>query len=769
MESNPRPGNRKQKRKLQRIKYRVGKRISGRPEKPAGDITYPGIIGKFTGRIALIFIVILLVITLFVGGTGLGIVAGYINTTEEIPNSLFKIKEQTSHMYDKDGTLIATLTGASNINREVVNYHEVSDTYIDEAFIAIEDRSFETNTGIDPKRIISAVISTLINLGESSHGGSTITQQTVKMITGDNEVSLQRKIQEWYRAVQLTNKLSKADIMHTYLNNVPMGNSYVGIESAAKAYFGKHASELNLPECALLAGIPKSPASFNVRTELGRKNALKRQRSVLQAMLEEDMITVQQFEDALNYELVFSHESLAQSTHSVNTYFEEHVMQEVTQDLMDQYGYTYNVANAMVMNGGLQIYTSLDPTIQEPLDRYFSDIDYFQADPFLFINTPEIPQGGMVVFDNRTGLLVAMQGGYGKKEANMVFNRATDSINSPASAIKPLGVYGPAIEEDIVTGATIIRDEEVYLDFQNPGVPWPDNWYTDEFLGDMSVRYAVKISNNIPSVKTLFQLGVDRSKAYMKKMGIDLTNDPVDLAIATGAFSYGVSPMQLGNAYQTFVNGGQYAPAKSYTKVVDADGIVLLENNPDYVSVFSPETSYMMLRIMESSLLPPSPGEIMLSSAYRIGPIHNANGEKITTSAKTGTGEKTISSWVELMTPYYSATAWYGFDNRIWTSYLEQSEKYNMHYLLRDYMNEIHQDLAPADWPQPAGIVALQVCSRSGLLASPGCGGYAYTEYFKIGSPITPTKQCPIHGGSGAPVNRLYNDTVWPNGKSYGH
>lgn len=745
------------KRELYRIKRSVRKRVSGKPDIPNSDITVPGILGKFAGKAALLLIIIILVSVIFVGGTGIGILVGYISTATEIPNELFTITEQTSYIYDSNGTPIATLTGTSNINRELVPYSEVSHTYIDEAFMAIEDRSFETNIGIDPRRIISAVVNTVTSSGDSSHGGSTITQQTIKMLTGDDEVSYQRKVQEWYRAVKLTEQLSKSEIMSLYLNLVPMGNNYVGIQSAAKAYFGKEASQLNLAECALLAGIPKSPSSYNPRTELGRKNAQRRQRVVLQAMLDENVITARQFETAMNFELVYNQEEVQLSGLYINSYFEEYTISQVTRDLMEKKGYSENVAYKMVMNGGLQIYTSQDTVAQQSLDQIFLDENMFQQNPADYVNSPELPEAGVILLDNQNGTIVAMQGGFGPKRANLVLNRAANIRRSPGSSIKPLAVYGPGLELDILTGATIIKDEKSYLDPQNPTAIWPTNAYNG-FLGNMNVIDCVKRSNNVPAVKALNEVGVANAKYFLKQMGIDLTNDPVQLSLGTGGLTYGTSPLRLANAFMTFPNGGLYSEAKSYTKVLDSNGTVLLEHKPDYTQVFDPEAAYMMTSIMEDVLLGSTGGTGHSGTARAVGPISNAEGQRIASSAKTGTTNSYNDEWIVLQTPYYTSVGWYGFDNRIKQTYIPRKDLFNVHFIVGDFMKAVHAEKAPLDWVKPTGIIELSVCTVSGQLATSSCGGKVRTIPFKAGNPLTPTEPCGVHSKSGAPINFINTD-----------
>lgn len=726
-----------EEREMNSIKNSLRNEVSGRPSVPAGDVTLPGLASKFAAKTVMIFLVIIVIIIAVIGAGLIGVVVGYISTAREVPTSLLTINEQTSYIYNANGQEMAALTGSSNINRELIRYQDVADTFIDDAFIAIEDRTFDTNIGIDPRRIAGAVINIVANVGESAYGGSTITQQTIKMLTGDDEVSYQRKVQEWYRAVRLTEQLPKAQIMGLYLNLVPMGNNYIGVQSAAKAYFGKEASEINLAEAALLAGIPQSPSAYNPRTELGRKNGQRRQRNVLQAMLEVGSITANQFEDALNYELVYSSPDDNISATSVNSYYEEFVIQQVTADLVAA-GYPENVAYQMVQNGGLHIHTPIDTELQDYLDELFMDPNTFQLNQDVYANAPEVPQSGIVVLDNRNNTIVAMQGGFGEKRANLVLNRATDIERQPGSVMKPLAVYAPALDLDLISPSTVIKDEPVYLDIHNPDNLWPQNVYLD-FYGDMTAREAIKISNNVPAVKILHEVGIDTAKNYLYELGIDLTNDPVGLALATGATSYGASPLQIANAFMTFPNGGLYSEAKAYTRVMDSNGNVLLENNPNYQQVFSAEAAYMVQRMMESAFYSQTNNSGYNGTLNYLDRITNENGDEIATSGKSGTTDDYIDAWNVHQTPYYTSAAWFGFDNRIkQTSINGYLEVQKIHYMSNNVMKFAHRDLEAADWVQPAGIVELEVNMTTGLLAEDGQS--SYTEYFKAGSPITPSR-----------------------------
>ena len=428
------------------VRKELMRQVRGKPSRSQSSesVFRSGFIG--VSRAVRLVIAILLAAGFFTAGIGGGILVGYITTSTAVPIlQLQSTGTLTTYIYDANGNILTKVTGSENIDRETVVYEDVKGTYIDDAFIAIEDERFDEHIGIDPKRIGSAILSALVNGGTASHGGSTITQQTVKMITGADETSAQRKIQEWYKAIDLETRLTKHEIMQLYLNLVPMANNYVGIQSAAKAYFGKPAAELTLSECALLAGIPKSPSYYNPLTESGLRNAMRRQRIVLGKMFELDMITEAQYDEAINTELRFYRAVKDPATSSINSYFVDYVFDVVTQDMIDKLGYSRSLATTTIYNSGLQIRTTMDPEIQAALNVTFMDESLFVRNPALVADYPEHAQAGMIVIDHRTGQIKAMYGGYGRKTVNRGLNRATDIARQPGSSIKPIAVYGPEI------------------------------------------------------------------------------------------------------------------------------------------------------------------------------------------------------------------------------------------------------------------------------------------------------------------------------------
>lgn len=730
-------------RGLSSLRNELKRHVKGKPSRPVYMMSVPAIIGRSIGRVIKISIFIIILTILFTGGTGVGVLMGYINTTVPVDMSQLKSGPLTSYMYDLDNNLIAKYTGASNIDRVDIAFDKVKGTYIDEAFIAIEDERFYTNIGIDPKRIGGAIVSALANAGTPTHGGSTITQQTVKLVTGEDDVSAQRKIQEWYKAIQLTQTLTKDEIMGTYLNLVPMGNSYVGIEAAAQGYFDKSSAELTLEECAYLAAIPRGPSLYNPRTESGLRNGLRRQRIVLGNMYAQGMISQAQYRSALNTELKFIEKPPEVSGTSINSYYSEYAKQQVIEDLAAKMDITLDAAANIINTKGVTIFAAMEPKVQAAIDRNFNDESIYNSNPAQYAESPEKPQLGQVIINNLTGTIAGMGGGTGPKTANLVLNRAVDIERSPGSTIKPLAVYGPAIDQQTVTGATVFLDQKVYL--LGPGTEaWPQN-LGGTFYGKVTVRNAVKWSLNIESAQVLMTIGPEVAKQYLYQMGMDRRTDGVALAMAMGSFDKGMSPLEVAGGYTALANNGMYARPLAYTKVLAHDGTVLLEGKPEYVQVFKPETAYMMTSILRETLLGANssfgfPG----TAASTIGLIQNANGEDIYTVGKSGTTEYNWDRWFSGYSPYYTTSVWYGFDT---PTYLDnRSADYRApEYVFRNTMTEIHAELEPRSFERPATIISLQICNQSGFLANPQCGNNVQTEVFDVNSPLTPKTNCNIH------------------------
>ncbi|HHX36813.1 MAG TPA: hypothetical protein GX717_02395, partial [Clostridiaceae bacterium] len=417
-------------------------------------------------------------------------------------------------------------------------------------------------------------------------------------------------------------------------------------------------------------------------------------------------------------------------------------------DLQERNGYSEELARQIVTGGGVKIYTTMEPAVQKALDATFQKQELFTADYSRVVNMPELPEAGMAVINNKTGAIAGMQGGYGDKQSNLVINRATDIQRQPGSVTKPINVYAPAMEMYKVTGATILEDKKVFLDPGNPEEPYPKNAYYPEYRGRMTLRNALKISNNVPAAEVMLMIGVDSSKYFMQKVGIDRTDDSASISMAMGGYETGMCPLEIASAFTVFPTGGLYTPHYAYTKVVDSLGNVLLENRPSYEQVYRPGVAYMMTKVMEETLEGRTSNFPYEGSAAGYGMLKNGVGEIIATSGKTGTTDEDVDKWFCAFTPYYTGAVWYGFDNRIKKQSVIGPDNEGAKRIWFDAMRVIHTDKPAAGWTQPADIVELKICIQSGKLASYSCGsGNVVSEYFEKNSPLTPQSVCPLHGG----------------------
>lgn len=719
------------------VRREFRRRVSGKPtsDRTAWSITRYA--GRTLGRVISLTLIILLIAAFLIGGIGGGMLVGYILTAEPVATDHIRNTNETTRIVDANGSEIAILTGSQNINREYISLARVRDTYLIDAFMAIEDERYEDHIGIDPRRIGSAVLSMLVNGGTPTHGGSTITQQTVKLISGESQRSAQRKIQEWYNAVRLEQEKSKDEILELYLNLVPMGNSYVGIQAAAQAYFAKDAADLSLAECAFLAGVPNRPSTYNPLTETGRRNALRRMRIVLGKMHELEMISDEAYQDALNTELVFRQTPQEVSATQVNSYFVDYVIKQVQNDLMERRGYTEQMASIAVYNYGLRIETTMDQKVQSEIEKTFLDQSLFATDPAALADYPERPNGSIAIIDNlnNPGQIKGLVGGYGRKEGNLVLNRAVDSKRQPGSSIKPLVVYGPSLDTGRITPASIFTDMAMYLDPDNPTTPYPKNSYTG-FRGNMTVYEAlVRSVNTIAAHIYVNVIGNETALQYVDDVGITLDAMDVNASVALGGLTYGVSTLEMAGAYSTFANDGLFTEPYAYTRVLDIEGRILLENRPVFKQVYKPETAFVISHILEDVIKSP------MGTARR---LTEAAASEISFAGKTGTTNDNRDKWFCGYSPYYTAAVWYGYDNRLGPISVPSDDSQNAMRIWQDAMMRIHQGLEPLQFERPESVESKTICTVSGQIATEYCPTRR-TEYFVPGVVMNPSDSCALH------------------------
>ncbi len=598
-----------------------------------------------------------------------------------------------------------------------------------DALVAIEDRHFFSHNGIDWLRTIKAAANYLLHF-DSRFGGSTITQQLVKNISSDSDVTISRKIREICRAIHLEKSHSKEEILELYLNVIPLSRGCVGVGAASQLYYGKQPRELTLAECATIAAITNSPARYDPISQAENNRA--RRDLILERMYSFGMIDEEEYREACATE-IHARENNAPSA-LIYSWYTETVIADVVHDLMEEYGYSKDVAEKMLYSGGLKIYTQMDPHVQIALENYFENKSNFS----------KILRGNarvsMVVIDPHTGDLLGIIGGIGKKQENRIFNYATQAIRAPGSAIKPLSVYAPALEEGVITWASVLDDVPISLE-ENAGgyTMWPHN-SPMVYSGLTDVRAAVAHSKNTVAVRVLEKLGKEKSFHYLShRLGLHTlvrsrttgegskVTDIAPAPLALGQLTDGVSVRALTNAYGALANGGMYRECRSYSVVLDRKGKVLLDNKPIASRVFSKETAAIMTELLR--------GVTEYGTAKDIALTHIVD-----TVGKTGTSGNAYDKWFVGYTPYMAAGIWCGYENGV-TSV--PGNMANAHLSIwDDVMQSLHgryiEEGEPKNFEIPANVVRRAYCRDSGLVPTNACrmdarGDRTVIGYFKIG------------------------------------
>lgn len=529
---------------------------------------------------------------------------------------------QTSTLYDADGERMSELRGTEN--RRVISLSDVPE-HTRQAFLAAEDLRFYTHRGVDVVRIFGALRSNLKS-GSFAEGASTITQQLAKLTHLSNEKTIRRKLEEIWLALQIEQAYSKDEILEMYLNTVYFGRGAYGIQAAARAYFGVDAGELTLAQSASLAATIKAPSAYAPSSSPGANRT--RRLYILATMLENGMITQQEHDEAAQ-ESVWV---LAQQEETqVDSWYADEALRESRQLL----GLTADE----VLSGGFSIYTACRPAIQQAADSAFADSSLFPANAK--DGTPV--QGAMAVIDTDSGAIVAMVGGrdYAVRRG---LNRATQMRRQPGSALKPLAVYGPALELGYTT-ASVLLDEKT--DF---GGYTPRN-AGDRYYGRVTIRTALRNSLNTTAVRLLEEIGIDNGVKYLNRFGIPTEDSDRNLSLALGSMTYGVTPVELAAAYVPYANGGVYHEPYCVEKIVSADGRVLFERADSARRVTSEQNAYLMTSLLQS-VVSNGTGTRLLSAGT---PVAGKTG----TVSMTG-GNRDI--WMAAYTPELSVAVWMGFD-----------------------------------------------------------------------------------------------------------
>ncbi len=650
-------------------------------------------------------------------GTGvvIGVITGIIDKTESVNLEQLQNLKLTSFVYDSAGNEIASLYGDEN--RVNVTYEKMPQHLID-AVVAIEDERFWEHSGVDVKRTAAAIFTYVVNGGESTFGGSTLTQQLIKNSTGDKERAWTRKIREWYRAITLENKLEKEDILESYLNTIYLGAGAHGVEVAAHTYFNKSVTEINIAEAATLAALIQLPEGYNpYRGEEAAKKLSDRKEVVLGKMLELEKITKEQYDEAIAYEIKYEKGKVATGT--TYTYYVDAVIEAVVEDLMEQKNASRELALQMIYNNGYKIYTPQVASVQQSIDDAFANSSWFYTD-----RSGTFMQAGMVVMENETGNVVGLCGGAGQKTTDLGFNRATQALRQPGSCFKPIAAYGPAFEKGISYPGMGYDDSQITI-----GNWTPKNYYSG-YNGYVSARDAIKQSMNIPAIRAMQSVGIEYALKFARSLGISTFNSNDNtLTVALGGLTNGATVLEMTGAYATFANGGMYKEPNLYTKVVDADGEIVLERKVSPKRVMKDSTAYMITDCLET----------VVKSGTATSTRFNRN---MAIAGKTGNTNDDKDQWFVGYTPYYTAAVWNGFDD---PKPINRPYPYTSMRVFTDVMKDIHAGLDNKQFTKPSSIVKASVCTVSGKTPTETCKSYGTvtTEIFASGT--VPTDTCSIH------------------------
>ena len=694
-------------------------------------------IGGIAMKILTILLLVLIITGIISGVTLLIYLSTSFNPEDDLPNLNNINAESTSVIYvqDEAGEWVEfmALDGASH---EYVKINEIP-IHLQNAVVAIEDERFYDHYGVDWKRTISAVANEIFHF-RSTFGGSTLTQQLIKNLTGEKDKTVSRKVTEIFGATYMEQQYEKEEILEAYLNVMPLTGDIVGVAYGAKYYFGKEVSDLSLAECAVLATITNNPSIYDPYNH--PENVRDRQHLVLQKMLECEFITEDEYKQAVCEEVVFQ----SAVTHgNIQDYYTDMVVESVISDLQAA-GYSDREAELMLYYGGLHIYSYENPELQGRLEDLFADESIY---PTHVEGDEEDPSFAFIAIDYN-GKVLATIGNRGEKEGSRVGNMATMAIRQCGSSIKPIAVYAPAIELNLTYYSELIKDEPTAT-VNNRA--WPPNYNGMRFdpLGDksylVSVNQALRQSLNTIPVKLLNRISINYSHDFITNvLGLStyVAEDRNASALALGGATYGTYLSELTASYQIFGNGGLYNGYRCYERVLDSEGNVLLTTSPAGVQALSEDTAYVMNRIMTETVYST---EGVTPGTLRV--IRN-DWKNIEMFAKTGTTDSNNDVLAIGGTPYCVGGAWFGYRLNGEMNY-EQAQAVKDLYNLA--MKEVHKGKDPAKFTAPAGVLKDESCLETGLRATDKCKDKA-TGYYrssnipdfcskcnKVETPQTPT------------------------------
>ena len=551
---------------------------------------------------------------------------------------------QSSIIYyqDSNGDYQKLTTVKSSENRIWVDGDQIPQ-HMKDALVAIEDKRFYTHKGVDWFRTAHAALNMFT--GGSTFGGSTITQQLIKNLTQQDDITVQRKLLEIFQALDLEKNYDKDEILEYYLNAVYFGEGCYGVQTAAQTYFGKDAKDLSVAESAAIVGITNLPTYYDPFYSV--ENNKERQENVLREMYKQGYLNKSEYEAAKSEELEFVRGENSPDTFNVYSYYEEVVLSDVIGDLAEAKGISRNAASQLVHNAGYEIYACIDKDIQAKVDAIYTDPEQL---PKSYSGTKSQLQSAIVIIDQTTGEIKALSGGTGKKTISYGLNRATGTTRPPGSSIKPIAVYGPAVEYGLISPSTMVLDaDETHVQLAHTS--WYPKNSPNTYDGIITITTALQKSKNTVAAQIMDKLTPSASLEFLRlRLGVTslIDSDADYAAMALGEPHYGITVREMAQAYTALANDGVFTYSRTYTMVKDRSGKIILDNQPQTIRAFSQETARTMT--------------YMLNNAATYGTGSESRLSNMPVAGKTGTTTSNRDRWFCGYTPYYTCAVWTGYD-----------------------------------------------------------------------------------------------------------
>ncbi|MBO5206633.1 MAG: transglycosylase domain-containing protein [Clostridia bacterium] len=693
-------------------------------------------IGKLLYYAGLTVVILTVIILLLFGALYLYAVKGVSFKSDELLFESARSHDSTAFYANTENgedytPILSELYG--DYRKESYDVEEIP-KILKDGFIAVEDREFFTHKGVNVKRTVRAALNYLAG-GERQFGGSTITQQLIKNVSGDSAPTVKRKLSEILRALHIEQHYSKDEILELYLNIIPMSENTYGVGTAAKRLFGKEPYELSVAECATLIGITNAPSAYNPYTNPDR--CITKRNNVLSVMHREGVIGEREYTEALSEPLTVVEREKMSDRYS--SWFAEAVITDLTEDLCEAYGITEAAADLMLRGGGLSVYTTMNASAQKILEEYFAEAKNFPE---------EISEGlnfAMSVIDNATGDLVATVGRVGKKQGNKLLSHA-ELAHIPGSVLKPLGLYAPLIDEGKINWATVFDDIPTsFTETESSYRLYPRN-SPNVYSGLITVKDALRLSKNTVAVRlselrtprAVFdtlkdEFGFSHLVEREEQEGGGILTDIAPSPMALGQLTHGATLRELTSAFSTFARDGLHSTPRTYLYVLDKDGREIIRNEKDEQELFKPTTARIM--------------NMLLSEVVNSGTAKSLTlKERIPLAGKTGTSGSSRDKEFIGYTPYYTAGIWCGYEGG--ERSVSSLSKTHLD-VFDEVMTLVHSGVVnPVDSFSTEGLLYLPYCRDSGKLYSTSClydvrGDRLEYGYFAPDS--QPTGECDRH------------------------